>query len=363
MYMESVFIQGSNFLFKRLLLPLLLLSGLACAQGPADSLHAEDRAARLMGSAFIFKAIHPDKENCIRAINLAIREVRRIEALISSWQESSQTTLVNNHAGIRPVKVDWELFRLIQRSLKVSTLSEGSFDITFASADRIWRFDGSMKAMPAPEEVAASVAKIDFRKIILNPEDTTVYLPEKGMKIGFGGIGKGYAANRAKAVMEKMGIQNGLVNAGGDLICWGKNLGGKDWHIGITDPLDKSKMIAWLVINDLAVVTSGDYERYTLIDGRRFAHIIDPKSGYPVQGVASVSIFCPDTELADALATAVFVMGPEKGIQLLERLRGIEGMLVDHEGRIFSSKGLNLQYYSENTLPGTPVKKIGTSNE
>ncbi|MEO0898854.1 MAG: FAD:protein FMN transferase [Bacteroidota bacterium] len=316
-----------------------------------------------MGSAFIFKAIHPDQELCKQATFAAEQEVRRVEELISSWKTTSQTSDINQHAGIKAVKVDLELFSLIKRAIKISQLTDGAFDLTFASADRIWRFDGSMTHLPDSQTVRASVANIDFQAIQLNDSDTSVFLPLKGMKIGFGGIGKGYAANRAKSVMQAMGIKNGLVNAGGDLICWGKEEQGGDWHIGIADPLNKKAMLAWLVINDLAVVTSGDYERYTLIEDQKYAHIINPHTGYPVQGVSSVSIFCPDTELADGLATAIFVLGPIKGIGLLDQLIGIEGLVVDQEGKLFSSKGLNLHYYQESSPANKPIKKIGRSHE
>ncbi len=353
--MASVFTQGS-----RLLLSLFfILSYLPQAAAQEEV----ERHAKLMGSAFVFKAIHQDSDSCAKAVEAAIHEVERIEALISSWNPNSQTSEINRMAGIRPVKVDMELFRLIGRAKRVSQLTSGAFDISFASADRIWTFDGSMNSLPDSAEVAASVRRIDHQKIILEERDTTVFLKEKGMKIGFGAIGKGFAANRARQVMENMGITQGLVNAGGDLICWGKDKGGEDWHIGIADPLDRQRMLAWLVINDLAVVTSGDYERFAIIGGQRYAHIIHPKTGYPVQGVSSVSILCPDTELADALATATFVLGPEEGIALLEKLRGIEGLLVDDKGKIFSTGGLDLQYYRDQKPTGLPVKKIGLKDE
>ncbi|MCI4666625.1 MAG: FAD:protein FMN transferase [Bacteroidia bacterium] len=345
---------------KRLFLVILFTFGVTYSQNTPSY---EQKAVKLMGSAFIFKAIHEDQSLCIESIDKAIKEVRRIEALISSWQANSQTSKVNRMAGRGPVKVDWELFQLIHRSLKVSSVSRGSFDISFASADRIWKFDGSMTSLPDSESVAESVRNIGYENILLNFKDTTVTLTKEGMKIGFGAIGKGYAANRAKAVMTELGIKNGLVNAGGDLICWGKDIDGNDFHVGIADPHDKSNMLAWLVINDLSVVTSGDYERYTHIDGNRYAHIINPKTGYPVQGVASVSIFCPDAELADALATAVFVMGPADGIKFIERLRGIEGIIVDDEGEMFTSKGLELQYYAEKKPEAKPLKKIGLKDE
>ncbi|MEM7373440.1 MAG: FAD:protein FMN transferase [Bacteroidota bacterium] len=314
--------------------------GLLCAQTPQRT------SLSLMGSAFSFTAIHESDTLAWEAIQAGIAEVQRIEALISSWNPSSQTSLVNRMAGKQPVKVEQELFNLIRRALKVAELTGGAFDPTFAAIDQVWAFDGSMTALPTAEAVARSVEKIDYKKVILKQEDTTVYLSESGMKIGFGAIGKGYAANRAKQIMRGMGIHSGLVNAGGDLIAWGTKGQEQDWQIGIADPQNHEQIVAWLNINGLAVVTSGDYERFVMIDGLRYGHIIDPRTGYPAKGLSSVSILCPDAELADALATAVFVMGREKGLPLINQLRGIEALLITDEGEILKSKQLQLQEQS-----------------
>ena len=295
-----------------------------------------------MGSAFVFSAANESDTLAWEAIEAGIVEVQRIESLISSWNPNSQTSQINRNAGIQPVKVDWEVFALIRRALKVAQLTQGAFDPSFAAIDQVWRFDGSMKGLPSEEKIRASVRHIDFRRVILNPQDTTVFLEGKEMKLSFGAIGKGYAANRARQVMRSHGVAHGLVNAGGDLICWGKKEGNRDWRIGIADPEKKGQVRAWLNINDLAVVTSGDYEKFAMIDGVRYAHIIDPRTGYPARGLRSVSILCPDAELADALATAVFVLGKEEGVSLVNQLRGIEAILITEEGEIVSTEGLSL---------------------
>ena len=302
------------------------------------------QAIKLMGSGFELTAIHEDSVLARKAIDAGIGEIRRIERLISSWDESSQTSAINRNAGIQPVQVDEELFQLIRRSLKVSGITDGAFDISFAAIEKLYRFDGSETALPPAEEVARSVAKINYRNIILDPDKHTVFLKEPGMRIGFGAIGKGYAANRARAVMQDMGIGNGLVNASGDLICWGKQEDGRDWGIAIADPDDKMKAIAWLPIGEGSVVTSGDYEKFLLSDGKRYAHIIDPRTGYPTTGIKSVTILCPDAELADALATSVFVLGKKKGLALINQLNGIECLIITEENELLSSKNLQLQY-------------------
>ena len=305
---------------------------------------AVHQAAKLMGCGFELTAIHEDPVVAREAVKAGIEEISRIERLISSWDENSQTSAINRNAGIEPVQVDEELFQLIRRSLKVSGLTDGAFDISFAAIEKLYVFDGTTQELPPEDEVARSVAKINYRNIILDPDKHTVFLKEKGMRIGFGAIGKGYAANRARAVMKGMGIESGLVNASGDLTCWGKQEDGKDWGIAIADPDDKMKAIAWLPVGEGAVVTSGDYEKYFVAGGRRYAHIIDPRTGYPTTGIKSATVVCPDTELADALATSVFVLGKEKGLALINQLKGIECLIVTEENEILSSNNLEIQY-------------------
>ena len=279
------------------------------------------------------------------AIRAGINEIARIERLISSWDPKSQTSEINRMAGIKPVKVDKELYDLIYRAKKVSTLTNGAFDISFASMNKVWKFDKTEQLLPDSNSVHAARAKIDYQKIILNPKDTSVYLAE-GMKIGFGASGKGYAANKAKKVMSAIsGVKGGIVNASGDLLSWGESASADGWRISIANPKNKSKPIAWLQTDDLAVVTSGDYEKYFTSNGKRYAHIIDPKTGYPTSGVTSVTIICPDAELADALATSVFVLGIKGGIELIDKMNNIECIVIDDAGALHQSKNLKLNYY------------------
>lgn len=303
------------------------------------------KVLKLMGSRFEVSAIQEDEQLAWDAINAGIAEITRIENLISSWKEDSETSEINRKAGIEPVKVDKELYDLIHRALRVSKLTDGAFDISFASLEKVWKFDGSMTELPSKEAIAASVAKINYHNIILDDETQTVFLKEEGMRIGFGAIGKGYAANRAKKIMQEMGIENGLVNAGGDLIGWGEQEDGTVWKIGIADPQEKDKIFSWLSIVNQSVVTSGNYEKFAMIDGTRYAHIIDPRTGMPVTGLKSVTVICPDAELADALATSIFVLGEGAGINLVNQLKGIECLLVTDENEIKTSEHLALNYY------------------
>lgn len=330
------------------LIGLILVSITGLAQKKAHK-----KVLLLMGSRFEITAIHEDEQLAWNGINAAIAEITRIEKLISSWDAHSQTSEIIQSAGIRPIVVDKELFELIKRAKKISSLTDGAFDISYASVDKIWKFDGSVKDLPTENEIKASVSKIDFQKIILNAENHSVFLKEAGMKIGFGAIGKGYAANRGKEVMRDMGIKDGLVNASGDLISWGKEVDGSDWSIGIGDPKNKGNVLGWLRVGEMAVVTSGNYEKVITINGENYSHIINPKTGWPVRGLKSVTIICPDAELADALATSVFILGKEEGMALVNQLKGIEAFLVDDQDNLLTSKNLIMNYYSQKALNGS----------
>lgn len=301
------------------------------------------KVVKLMGSRFEITAIHADAQTAWDGINAGIAEITRIEKLISSWDPNSQTSAINKQAGIAPVRVDAELFNLIKRGIRISELTNGAFDMSYASMDRIWKFDGSMKVLPEAKIVARAASKIGFRNIALNETDRTVFLRQKGMKIGFGGIGKGYAAQKAKEKMKAMGIEGGVVNAAGDLIAWGRDEAAKEFKVGIADPKQKDLVMSWLVVGNGAVVTSGDYERFAMFNGKRYAHIIDPRTGYPTTGIKSVTIICPNPELADALSTSVFVLGQEAGLELINQLKGIECLIITDNDELITSNNLELK--------------------
>ena len=298
------------------------------------------RTLKLMGCHFEITVVAKDQVEGDRYIDMAVAEITRIEKLISEWDPTTQTSLINQNAGIKPVKVDPELFSLIERSIQISKITDGAFDISFAAMDKIWKFDGSMTRMPEEDEIKQSVAKVGYKNIILNKEDGTVFLKFPGMKIGFGAIGKGYSADKSKALLMGKGVVAGMVNASGDLNCWGKKPDGSPWLVGITNPVNKNKVFSWFPIENSAVVTSGSYENFVVFNGTRYTHIIDPRTGYPAHGLASVTIFAPNAELADALATGVFVLGTETGLNFVSQLRGVECVLVDDNGKIFYSKGI-----------------------
>jgi len=300
------------------------------------------RTLKLMGSRFDITVVAKDSINANGYIDLAVDEITRIEKLISSWDVDSQTSEINRNAGIQPVKVDKELLDLIFRCIEISKLTEGAFDVSFASMDKIWKFDGSMTTMPSEADIKASVAKVGYQNIILNHENSTVFLKLSGMKIGFGGIGKGYAADKAKALLISKGVISGILNASGDLDAWGTQANGKDWMVAITNPLNKEKAFSWMPVKNSAVVTSGNYEKYVSFNGVRYSHIIDPRTGYPATGIISATIFAPNAEIADALATSIFVMGVDTGLDFVNQIKGIECVIVDENNKLHTSNNIEL---------------------
>ncbi|MFK5877909.1 MAG: FAD:protein FMN transferase [Flavobacteriaceae bacterium] len=301
------------------------------------------KTIKLMGSRFDISVVANTEEEGYYYIDLAVSEIDRIEKLVSSWDPNSQTSEINRNAGIKPVKVDKELFDLIERSIAISKLTDGAFDISYASLDKVWKFDGSMNSMPPKDEIVNSVSKVGFENIVLNRNDTTVYLKLKGMKIGFGGIAKGYAADKAKKLLKDKGVVAGIINASGDMNTWGNQPNGDEWKVGIKNPMNKNKVFALMPVSNSAVVTSGNYEKFVEFSGKRYSHIINPKTGYPSSGIISVSVFAPKAELADALATSIFVMGLDVGLDFVNQLRNIDCIVVDDKGKIHSSEGIEIK--------------------
>jgi thiamine biosynthesis lipoprotein len=319
---------------------------------------AYTRSAHLMGSAFTFTAVSADDSLAWRALRAGLRETWRIDRLCSYWDSTSQVVKINRLAGIRPVVVEPEVYDLIARTLKISQLSGGAFDITFASSDKIYHFDKTEHAsLPDSATVRQSIRRIGWQKVRLDPATHAVFLPEKGMRINLAGILQGYGVRRAAEIMKKMGISGGLINGSGDVYCWGKQPDGSGWRIAIGDPARPHTVSSWLTVSDLAVVTAGNYEQYFTVGGKYYGHIINPHTGYPATGLRSVTIICPDVELADALDDAVFVLGPTQGLALINRLKNINCTLITDDGQTLVSKGMQLNpYHSAAPAAAAPPK-------
>lgn len=302
------------------------------------------RPQKLMGNAFEITVVSDDEKTANGHIDAAIEEIRRIEKLLTTFSEESQTNLINKNAGIQAVKVDWEIFDLIERSLRISKITDGYFDISYGGIDKsFWNFDKEMKQLPDPELIKKHLKLVNYQNIILDRKNQTVFLKEKEMRIGFGGIGKGYAAEMAKRILQNRGVVSGIVNASGDLTTWGNQANGKSWTVGIADPDNSRQPFSYMNITDMAVATSGNYEKFVVINGKKYSHTINPKTGMPVSGVKSVTIFCPNAEIADAMATPVSIMGIDAALNMVNQINHLECIIIDDQDRIYSSQNINLK--------------------
>jgi thiamine biosynthesis lipoprotein len=291
-----------------------------------------------MGTVIEITLIADDEEAANKASLQAFQEIKRIETLMSPWLDSSDVTRINRSAGKERVKVSPETFEVIQKAQEISELSEGGFDITVGSLTELWRKAREKKITPPVEDVKEKLGLVNFKNIETDQEGK-VFLKKKGMAIDLGGIAKGYAVDRAFELLKSLGYKNLIANAGGDLRVGGlKN--NQPWSIGIQNPRESQKILARISVSDTAIAASGDYEKFFSYGGKRYHHIFNPRDGFPTEGCQSVTIVTKDCITADGLATAVFVLGAEKGYSLCQKLDRIECLIVDKEGKIIFSPGL-----------------------
>lgn len=302
------------------------------------------QSLKLMGNNFTISVVAEQEAFAQTNIERAIAEIRRIEQLFTTYKDDSQTNRINKNAGIAPVTVDQEVFDLIERSIRISKITQGAFDISYGSIDTsLWNFDKTMTALPSKEEAKKRVHLINYKNIILDKSNYSVFLKEKGMRIGFGGIGKGYAAERAKKILIENNVSSGIINASGDLTTWGKQPNGKQWTIGIANPDQPTAAFSFIEISDKAVATSGNYEKFIQIDGKKYSHTIDPKTGLPIRGIKSVTIICNNAEFADAMTTPIAIMGIQAGLYLVNQLPDLYCIIIDDNNKIYTSQNINLQ--------------------
>ena len=308
---------------------------------PLSQLHK--KSMHLMGNHFEITVVGDDEQWANEKIEIGVKEIQRIEKLLTTYAEDSETNLINTNAGISPVKVSEEIILLIERALRISNITQGAFDISYGSVDKsLWNFDTSMTSLPSREIAKQSVRLINYKNIIIDKEASTVFLKQKGMRIGFGGIGKGYAAEQAKNVMRAAGVENGVVNASGDLTTWGLMPDGNKWTIGIVHPEMASSVFSYMNVSGLSVATSGNYEKYIMIDGVKYSHTINPKTGLPVTGIKSVTIVSTNAEVADAMATPVMIMGIEAGLNMINQINDIEAIVIDDNNTLYATKNIKL---------------------
>lgn len=332
--------QNRSFLFGDRLKNVLLLAVSCFLIVPAPvSAKTFKRNAVLMGTNIELTASDADEAKVNAAFDSAIQEMARIENVMSEWREGTPVSLINQKAGQEAVAVPDELFHVIMAAQKVSELSGGAFDISWAAMRGGWKFSKGDEKVPTPDEIRKTQPLINYKNIQLDEAKKTVFLKKPGMAIGLGGIAKGYAVDQAMQVLVGLGVKNAIVKAGGDMRVQGTD-DGKPWEIGIQHPRDKNKLLARLPLSNISISTSGDYEHFFVKDGVLYHHIIDPKTGYPARNCQSVTILAPDTMTSDALTKVVFVLGPEKGMKLIQNLPGIQAIVVDSRGQVYYSPGI-----------------------
>ena len=294
---------------------------------------------KAMGSSLEIEVYGPEQATCDRAVEEARAEIDRLDRMMTDWKPDSPLMDVNRAAGVKPVAVPAELLFIVGRSLKVSELTGGAFDISFAGAGKLWNWRAPDPLIPTAEAVKASLENVGWRGIVVDEKAGTLFLSRPGMRIGLGAIAPGYAGDLAMAKIRALGIKDACVNLSGDVLLIGRK-DGKPWNVGVTHPRKKGENLMVLPVSNAAVSTSGDYERYFEKGGKRYCHIIDPRTGYPADGCQSVTIVAPNLAFADGLATGVFVLGPEKGMALVESLEGVHAVIVAADGTLRMSKGL-----------------------
>jgi thiamine biosynthesis lipoprotein len=292
-----------------------------------------------MGTLVEIKVVTNDPVIADEAIEKAFETIREIEDRMTAKSPGSLIDRIGREAIGRPVKIPEELFDVIEACQRYSELTKGAFDISIEPVTRLWQFDGEMKKIPNEEDVHNALQYVGFSGFKLDNKKNTIELNRDGIRLDLGGAAKGYAVDMAVEKLKELGIEAGIVNAGGDLRAFGRKPDGKSWSIGIQDPQYSDRIIGAIQLTDMALVTSGDYERFIIYNGIKYHHIIDPKTGWPARSCKSVSIAYNKAFDADILSTAIFVMGPEEGMRLLKDLPGIEYMIVDSSGRIHVSSG------------------------
>lgn len=301
---------------------------------------------KLMGSAFTLGLLAENKAQANLWLSAGISEIKRIELLLSEFLPDSETSKVNLEAGVRPVKVSREFFELVKRCSSISDLTKGDFDITVSPLKQIYQFKNAEFVMPDRLKIKKTLLCVGYRKILLKDGEASVEFAHPQTRISFAAIGKGYASDKVRKLWQELGVKSGYINASGDLSTFGQKSDGSERKIGIANPDDRNKMILFVPVTDSSAATSGDYEQYFTFKGRRYSHNINPHTGMPLSGVKSVTVFSPAAELSDALATAIYVKGTEKGIAFANLLPKTHCIIIDDKNKIYISEKLNYETVS-----------------
>ncbi len=323
---------------------LLLLFG--CTK--PDKMYKESRV--LMDTYCTITVVSPSEEKAKESIDAGFVEIKKLDKFLNNFVSDSEISAISREAGIKPVHVSKETMDLMQKTLGISNITGGAFDPTIAPVLKLWKFSGrpADPSMPPGDAIKISLKLVDYKKIKINSESSGIYLEDKGMELDLGGIAKGYAADKAVEAIKAKGIKAALVAIAGDIRGCGLSTAGNAWKVGIQDPRPENPnsekpwedIFASVDLKDRAISTAGDYQRSFMKDGKRYHHIIDPVTGYPSDsGLISVSVIAPEGYMADGIDTAILILGPEKGMKLLDSM-GLEGVLVDVNKNILMTKGL-----------------------
>jgi thiamine biosynthesis lipoprotein len=321
---------------------LVFISGCNNASSSTTGPALVERAYAAMGTELKFSAWTSDEDGADAAFEAAFHEIDRLEGLLSNWKKDSEVERLNAAAGKHPVPVGSELRDVLEAARQTSDWTDGKFDVTFGVLSGLWKFDYQNKdnTIPPRNEVVRRLKLINYRDLIVDNRAGTAFLRREGMIVNLGGIGKGYAVDRARDILRQRGLRDFMIQFGGDMYVAGLE---KDhpWRLGIQDPRGPANHIfATVDLSDSTFSTSGDYARFFIKEGRRYHHIIDPATGEPASGCRSVTIMASSATVADGLDTGVFIMGPEAGMALIEKLPGVEGVIVSAKNEVLVSKGL-----------------------
>lgn len=293
----------------------------------------------IMGTVVTVTVATDSPEKGSAAIDAALEEIKRLDRMMSLYKEESEITKVNMAAGRQPVKVSPEIIEVVEAGNRVSEMTQGAFDVTIGPLVVLWQMRLKEGKVPSDSEIRAVLTRVGYKNIVINKKKSTIFLNMPGMILDLGGVAKGYAADRAAAVLAAKGIKNAIVSVAGDIRVMGRRPDGKAWRIGIQHPREKDKTMAVLELSNVSISTSGDYERFQIINNKRYHHIIDARTGMPSTGMEAVTVIGDRGALVDPLTTALFVLGPQKGMKIVKQL-GYEAIFVDDHGRVVSTEGL-----------------------
>jgi thiamine biosynthesis lipoprotein len=318
-----------------LLMPVVVLLMLFLPVAATADWYKQEQA--IMGTRIVVEFWDEDKVHAEQCAEQVFNEMRRIDALMSPYKPNSELSRINQQAAGQAIQISEELFNLLEKALQMSQLSNGAFDITFSSVGHLYNYREGIK--PSEEDIQQSLKSINYRHVLLDNTNRSVHFARSGVRIDLGGIAKGYAVDNGIAILAKCGIKGGLVSAGGDSRILGDR-GNRPWMMGVRHPRKKDAVAVTLPLSNTAISTSGDYERFFIEDGKRYHHIISPSTGKSVSTTWSATVIGPDATTTDALSTTLFVLGPEKGLQLVESLEGIDAVIIDAQGQMHYSSGL-----------------------